>query len=203
MLFGEAVNLANQLINALQQGTQLGIGERIKGKRTAIKLVSVASVLPNKQQPGVVPRPLIEWFDSDLTPDPTELALHLNSPLRLKHQGQVQSGYIPDLYSLNTHACRRLTLLSQYWVTDDNALLSALRKQLPRLGEVESTHHTYFENWQRFSLTMKKPISFGGLKGQLSFYGDISPAKHWLQTAEVLGIGGKTTFGLGHITLIG
>ena len=130
-----------------------------------------------------------------------ELALQLKSPLRLKNAGCVSPHFIPDLYFLNSQACRRLTLLSQYWVTDDAALLSSLREQLPRLGQHDATHHVYFENWQRFSLNMKKYISFGGLKGQLSYFGDIVPAKHWLQTAQVLGIGGKTTFGLGHFEL--
>lgn len=38
--------------------------------------------------------------------------------------------------------------------------------------------------------------------GQVSYLGEIANARPWLQLGEQLHIGGKTTFGLGHYTVI-
>ena len=202
-LFGEATQLAEQLVEALQSGCKLGLGDRVNQQRCPIELINVASITPFQRVPGIRQTYLSDWFTPIAESEQIELALQLKSPLRLKRQGKVQETFKPDLYLLNQQTCRRLTLLSKFWVCDDANLLKDLNQSQPRLGEYQFTDHTYFEDWQRFSLKNKRLTSFGGLKGQLSYFGQINDAKPWLQVAEVLGVGGKTTFGLGHFDLIG
>ncbi|MDW7548210.1 CRISPR system precrRNA processing endoribonuclease RAMP protein Cas6 [Pseudoalteromonas peptidolytica] len=203
MLFGEAVHLSQRVIDALSEGVRLGIGEYTSQGRSPVKLLSVASVLPGRILPGVVTTVLQDWINTELTDGQCELALHLKAPLRLKHKGAISADFLPELYELNRHICRRLSQLTKFWVADEPTLLNALYTAQPRLGEYQAQHHCYFENWQRFSLKQRAKQPFGGLKGMLSFYGDIAPAKPWLQIGQVLSVGGKTTFGLGHYELIG
>lgn len=203
VLFAEAVHLAQRVIDALNEGARLGVGEYTTQGRSPVKLLSVASVLPNGILPGVVTSMLRDWISPEVTDAPCELALHLKSPLRLKYKGNISASFLPDLYELNRQICRRLTQLTKFWLADDPTLLKEIHMSQPRLGEYQLEHHCYFENWQRFSLKQRTKQPFGGLKGLISFYGDIAPAKPWLQIGQVLSIGGKTTFGLGHYELIG
>lgn len=203
MLFGEAVQLAERLVGALKQGEQLGLGSRNNGARCPVSLVSLASVVGATVKPGIHSVCLADCLTTDNTQPNCELALHLLSPLRLKHLGKINQVKAPSLPFIIQQTCRRLSLLSKFWVSDNNELLQAVFHAQPRFSLVETNSHIYFENWQRFSLNMNKHISFGGLKGQLSFYGDIHMAKPWLQIAQTIGVGGKTTFGLGDLVLIG
>lgn len=54
-------------------------------------------------------------------------------------------------------------------------------------------------NMERYSNRTKEKMDFGGLMGSMSFYGDLSLFVPWLYAAQILHIGGNTTFGMGRI----
>jgi hypothetical protein len=64
----------------------------------------------------------------------------------------------------------------------------------PNKGHISA--HAYFEDWQRYSKKEQVNLPFGGLKGQVSYCGDIAQALPLLTIGQHLHIGGKTTFGL-------
>jgi len=198
-LFGQAAQLGPVILQALQRGQALGFGK----KNTPFKLISVSSLLPKKIAPGIIPSRLIDWLNienSDLTQH--ELALHFSTPLRLKVNDSILKHKAPDLPLLIKQIARRFSQLTRYWVCDDQTLIDNLYGELPLLGDYQQTDHCYFEDWQRYSYKQQERLPFGGLKGQVSYFGEIAHVLPWLQLGEQLHIGGKTTFGLGKYQLI-
>ncbi len=200
VLFGDACQFAETVIQACQNGEALGFG----AKRCPLKLISISSVLPASLRAGIHPYYLSEHFNQPLpTQLQTELALHFTSPVRLKHRGSILKHGAPRLDECIRHIYRRWLLLSRFWVVDDDQLFNALNEELPRLGDYEMADHSYYEDWQRYSHKQQDALPFGGLMGQVSFFGDIATAQPWLALGTHLHMGGKTTFGLGGFQLIG
>ena len=52
---------------------------------------------------------------------------------------------------------------------------------------------------ERYSNRTNEKMDFGGLMGSMSFHGDLSLFVPWLYAAQILHIGGNTTFGMGRI----
>jgi hypothetical protein len=199
VLFGDACKLADKVINACQFGEHLGFG----AKRCPIKLVSISSVIPAGMKPGIHSSTLLSWLQlPDLAQVQTEIALHFKTPMRLKHQGSILKNNAPNLEDCIRHIHRRWLLLSRFWVMDESSLFDALEAERPRLGDYEMNSHVYYEDWQRFSHKQQAALPFGGLMGQVSYFGDIATAIPWLKLGQHLHIGGKTTFGLGAYQLI-
>lgn len=199
ILIGSACSMAARLALALQTGTTLGLGQQ----RLPFRFQSIASVLPNRLKPGLHTSRLIEWLQPVEISLQAEVALQLQSPLRLKQNGQILKSGVPSLSLLIQQAHRRLSLLSTFWVNDNPELLTAIQKSLPVLGDHITQGSTIqFEDWQRHSIKQNEFLPFGGLAGQLCYQGDIMPAISWLQIGEQLQLGGKTTFGLGHYQLM-
>lgn len=199
LLIGEVTTFAEILLEAIKYGQTLGFGKQ----KTPFSLVSISSVLPNSEKAGVHILPISQWLTLS-EPDITsiELALHFTTPVRLKVHGKVLQHNLPELPFLLKHIARRFTQLCQFWVCDDPELLQACYFNLPILEQYEQQNHTHHEAWQRYSLKENNQIPFGGIKGQVSYYGEISQAIPWLQLGEFMHIGGKTTFGLGKYKLI-
>jgi hypothetical protein len=200
ILLGVTTNLAPTLLKALNYGQTLGFGQN----RTPFNLVSVASITPTKLQAGIVVTKLSDWLLSNNTHllAQTEIALHFTSPVRIKVNGRILEKQVPELPLLLKQVARRLAQIARFWVCDDEELIKALYKELPCLGDHKTTSHLYFESWARYSFKEKTLQPYGGLKGQVSYFGEINAAIPWLQIGEQLNIGGKATFGLGHYHLM-
>ncbi|WP_125716178.1 CRISPR system precrRNA processing endoribonuclease RAMP protein Cas6 [Pseudoalteromonas rubra] len=196
-LYAEACQLVDKVLGAVQAGGRLGLGK----SRIPVQLLSVASATKNGLQPGCHIQSLSDWLVPGAAALHGETALEFISPLRMK-VAQRQLTQAPQLGQLCLQIKRRLTLLTRYWLVDDMRLTEQLQQALPVLGDHEFYDFTYVEDWQRYSNKQQAQLPFGGLKGQVSFSGEISEARPWLQLGEVLGIGGKTTFGLGRYRLI-
>jgi CRISPR/Cas system endoribonuclease Cas6 (RAMP superfamily) len=195
-LFGEATLLGDQVADAIVKGANLGFGSR----RTPFKLVSIASNTPEGLKPGIVITSLQDWLTAQIEPETqTEMAIEFVTPLRCKYQGSVVRKPVADLNFYCNQTLRRISQLTQFWVNDDKTLIDALYQQQLPIQVTQSEAHGYFEDWQRYSQRQKEQLPFGGVKGQVSFYGYLGLAPVLLQAAEVLHLGGKTTFGLGKI----
>ncbi|WP_116644779.1 CRISPR system precrRNA processing endoribonuclease RAMP protein Cas6 [Salinivibrio sp. HTSP] len=201
-LFGHATQLVDALFKALKYGESLGMGPQ----RTPFRVLSVASMTPTGLRSGVVPLSLADWLAvapvSQFDTAEKELAITCLTPTRLKRNGKVCHQSLPDLGEWVQQILRRLVLLSRFWVNDDQRLFDALYQNQPRIGPHQVSSDCYFEDWQRFSHKNKEFLPFGGLKGQVSFCGDIAHVIPLLTLGQALHIGGKTTFGLGKYQLI-
>ncbi|PID41618.1 MAG: hypothetical protein CSB48_13870 [Proteobacteria bacterium] len=202
-LFGSAIRLQDAIVTALTLGEKMGLGDQ----RTPFEIISIASCTAAGLKPGLIPSTLSDYMaQSDFDPffeGNMELAIQMITPVRLKYRGEIVKRHAPGLGAWCNHILRRLSQLSRFWVIDDDELLDAIFNERPPLREQEMTSHCYYEDWQRFSLKQKAQLPFGGLKGQVSFYGEINHAIPLLKIGEQLHLGGKTTFGLGKYQLTG
>jgi len=197
-LFGAACELAPIILRAITAGERLGLGP----DRTPFKTLSVVSRRPDHDRLGIHSAPLLDWLPPLALGAQLELALQLQTPLRLKdRQGRLLQ-QAPRLDDLLRAARQRLLLLATHWEELDPALLGRLRQMRIPLGDYHAQPDCYLEDWQRYSLRQREQLPFGGLKGQLAFAGDIAPAVPLLLLGEPLHIGGKTTFGLGSYRLL-
>ncbi len=201
-LFGQATDLVDALYVALKLGERLGLGSQ----RAPFKVLSITSNSPQFMQSGVHPFTLAEalkpYHGLNNFNTQREVALNLLTPVRLKQAGKICHTGIAHLDFLSNQILRRLVLLSKFWVLDDQSLLDQIATQRPYIAPHATHNHCYFEDWQRYSKKSKEHLPFGGLKGQVSFSGEISAMLPILKIGELLHIGGKTTFGLGKYQLI-
>ena len=201
-LFGQATQLVDSLFVALKIGEGLGFGPQ----RTPFQVISIATQNPYGLQAGAAPLTLAQMILLPDTPPlidtERELAVTFITPTRLKSQGKVCKIHIPDIHFLNQQILRRLIQLTRFWVLDEPVLFDELYTYQPAIRQLKTTNHCYFEDWHRFSHKNQEHLPFGGLKGQVSFYGDLTNLIPVLKIGELLHIGGKTTFGLGKYQLI-
>lgn len=199
ILLGAACQAAEHLVASLVRSPCLPLGIQ----KVPITIHSIATITPFGLQPGIQNGLLSDWLRPKQVSIWHEVALQLESPLRMKYQGNiVKKGPVPLLFLIEQIA-RRFALITHYWVDDDEHLLSGIPLAIPALGEnQQSGTSVRFEDWQRFSVRQGEQLPFGGLIGQLCYQGDIAPAIPWLQIGQQLQVGGKTTFGLGCYSLI-
>lgn len=201
-LFGEATQLVDKLFVALKTGESLGFG----AQRTPFKVLSVASKTPTGYTVGAETFTLADALAMNpidpFKEEATELAVTFMTPTRIKYQGQICKSKVPDLGFFVNQIMRRLVQLSRFWALDDQQVFDDLYTYQPTIRHHQTSNHCYFEDWQRFSQKSGEHLPFGGLKGQVSFYGDIAHVAPLLRIGEMLHIGGKTTFGLGKYQLI-
>ncbi|MFA0350565.1 CRISPR system precrRNA processing endoribonuclease RAMP protein Cas6, partial [Vibrio sp. 10N.222.55.C6] len=126
------------------------------------------------------------------------------TPLRLKQNSNIVKKQAPELKFWVNQSLRRLTQLGRFWVNDNQELFDRVYQHtldsIP--NNVDWQSHCYFEDWMRYSRRHGKALPIGGLKGQVSFYGDLEALIPILKIGELLQVGGKTTFGLGKYRLI-
>ncbi|EOA6548167.1 CRISPR system precrRNA processing endoribonuclease RAMP protein Cas6 [Vibrio vulnificus] len=205
-LFGQACELAHRVVDAIIASTtnpNIGIG----GRKVPYQLVSVASVTPEGLKAGLYKTWLSDWavgsFHHSSTPQ--ELAMQFITPTRIKHHGQLVRYEVPNVGFWINHIIRRLVLLSQFWVLDNEHLVDAIYQEAlsltpPHLDNTESS--VLWKDWKRYSKSSHEFQPFGGLVGHVSFFGELHSLVPYFKVGEQLQIGGKTTFGLGRYQLI-
>lgn len=199
-LFGDAVAIVDKVLSAIKYGQKLGLGP----ERMPFKLITVSSHTPSGKRLGVVPTLLSDWITAGINPEEqSELAIEFITPMRTKYHGQIVKAPVDDLNFWCRQVIRRLVKLSEFWVCDDKVLFNAIYEQQLPIRVSASEKNGYFEDWQRYSLRQEEQLPFGGVKGQVSFYGFLGLAPVLMQIGEVLHIGSKTTFGLGKIETLG
>ncbi|MDA0129457.1 CRISPR system precrRNA processing endoribonuclease RAMP protein Cas6 [Vibrio sp. MarTm2] len=197
-LFGDAVGLDRQVINALTQGAKLGWGEQ----KTPINIMSISSLTPVGLKAGMHITNLADWLTIPYYQANAETAIEFITPVRLKHQDRLINTFVDDAPFWLNHILRRLKQLTTFWVADDPKLINTLYLAAQVSGDWQVTSSSYYEDWQRYSAKQQSLIPFGGVQGQVQFNGDIAPLVPWLAIGEQLQIGGKSTFGLGKYRLI-
>lgn len=196
-LFGEAVEQLAPLVHAIQAGQIIGIGP----SRTPVKLVMLRNLSPAGSSLDLQAFRLVDYLKSTQQPQ-AQWALHFVTPLRIKQLGKVlktADTLTPELVFAS--ARRRLLQLHRHWgEANANALAEMMSAPLPK---VRCWHgNLYYEDWQRFSLKQHEFLPFGGLIGVLFCDDAEQGAAEWFQLAELLQIGGKTSFGLGCLKAI-
>lgn len=130
--------------------------------------------------------------------DVTSCTVVLDSPLRLRREGKLVQ-FVDFRWLLRT-IITRLNALSYFYGKG-----SIMQDYQVLLQEAEKTNvsscNTRFMDYQWHSGRQKVNIRLGGLVGEITYRGKISPFYPYLQAAEIIGVGKNTTFGFGRIKL--
>jgi hypothetical protein len=127
--------------------------------------------------------------------NPGEITLTFNTPMRLQQQGRpLHPGEI-TARALLMALIRRVGLISEFHTNvdlkTDYQSLSALSDDIA----VETS--LSWKDWRRYSNRQKQKMSLGGVIGEVSLRGDLSPFAEHLYVGQWLHVGKNATFGLG------
>jgi len=131
-----------------------------------------------------------------------QITIHFPTRLRLKHQNKLYRK--PPEFSLvfERIAGRIKTLINAYGKNDGNDLQRDYKAlNVAAQNIITQKQNLHWQEWHRYSGTSKQVMNFGGLTGEITYQGDLSPFLPWLILGEWLHIGGKTSFGLGKYIL--
>ncbi len=122
--------------------------------------------------------------------------IQFKTPLRMRRNNELlQTVDFPSIIRNITNRIKSLTARYGGWVDEEEIehvqrLASEVRTAEQDIGLV---------NLDRYSSRTDEKMYFGGLMGTMAFEGDLSAFVPWLYAAQVLHIGGNTTFGMGQI----
>jgi CRISPR-associated endoribonuclease Cas6 len=123
----------------------------------------------------------------------SSLTLDLKTPLRIKQNGKLVTRL--DFTTFFDALARRLALLGSFYGQNGPPDFSGLLEQAKEIKTVED--RTFWYDWPRYSTRQRELMKLGGLRGEISFAGDLTQFIPWLHLGEKLHFGQGTTFGLG------
>ncbi len=199
LLFGRAGEYLPQLIFAVTRMGELGLGAPREGKRARfdVQQIEQDGTVIFRQAEGFVRRhpPAVLTLAEVPVPAAGRIQVKLVTPLRFQHRGQ----FVRDLpFGILMRAVlRRITrLLSQFGEgAPTEHQVSALLEEAENVREVSS--NLRWVDWQRYSNRQQTTMFLGGLKGTITYQGDLAGFLPYLQFAREVHIGKQTAFGLG------
>ncbi len=126
----------------------------------------------------------------------SEISIEFLTPLRIKSNGKYVNQTNLKFKHIAKNLIRRLSLLSYFY----GSIWAADFKKLIELAEdikIKQSSLGWLE-MERYSLRQKKYISMGGIVGNITFSGNISPFYKLLKIGEYTHIGKNTSFGHGY-----
>ncbi len=201
VLFGQANDYLPHIIYAVELMGESGLGSR---GDPGPGHFSLAEVTLNGQR-IYEGREKILARDPDralleLTPPPSQaiatLAVHLQTPLRLKHHNHLQ-GHLP-FHLLVRAALRRISFLEAAYGQGEPNL--DYRGLVERAGRVSINHgDCQWVDLARYSSRQQTAMRIGGLSGTIQYEGELTEFLPLLKYCEHTHLGKQTSFGLGRI----
>jgi len=203
VLLGPAIDALPYFIQLFQDQGRRGLG-RERGRFSLLQVEQVGDGKTRLVYEGPS-RTLYAW-EAELGPEVRSGANHISTvtlefltPLRLKEKGDLVTHLTFPL--LWERLRQRLTLLAAFYgncVQEPD--LSHLSAPAEAVSLKESRLSWY--DWQRYSSRQRELMKLGGLKGSITFRGDLRPFLPYLRLGELVNLGQGTTFGLGRYRLI-
>ncbi|PUB72156.1 MAG: cytosolic protein [gamma proteobacterium symbiont of Ctena orbiculata] len=197
-LFGPANQHLMTVFAALEKlGTTSGLNKG-GGRFQIDRLIQITTEKPRELFAGA------QWLESSqptsaadifaATPPTTdEITLYIHTRLRLKDQGALMRGQLPLVVLIDRLAGRVNTLAAMYCSgpmlpPEEKTALVTLARTAAMVRD-----DTRWSDWSRDSKDMK----FGGLEGTITYQNVPGVLLPWLNLGQWIGVGGKTSFGLG------
>jgi len=210
VLVGEAVSQGAALIAAVALLAGRGLGNR----RVPLALAAVGceradgSMQPVLDPVGALrPETLVSVGIDALAAPWSDVAarrvvLHFDTRLRLK-AGNALLEAPPPLHLVLQRLLERVSALRTLYGTGEplpgetvHVLLRQAEMATPDGDAMRWLH------WARTSGRSGQRMPWGGLAGDVAYRGELGPLLPWLALGEWLHVGAKTTFGLGHYTML-
>ena len=201
VLYGNAIDYLMIIFAALNHlGEHMGLGpKRGRFRISQINQLTSDGTTRLYQHPhwlGQSQPLVVEHFFTN-TPPISRLQIKHSTRLRLKSDNNLLRTAPP--FSLLMH--RLLSRINSLATLYGNGIvITPEEKQyLLTLAETISIDQSNLKwhDWQRYSQRSQSSMPFGGLLGETVYRGELTPFLPWLALGQWIGIGGKTTFGLG------
>jgi hypothetical protein len=197
-LIGRANQSLPYMIHAFQQAGEMGVGTG----HGRMRMEKLERYQPDKNCWATVYVPG-EHCDTaagempDIPPVPDAVTLNLETPLRLKRDGEIIGVGDFTFGALFAQLLRRISMLTYFHTetpleTDFSALTQAARGV-----QCVKANLRWFD-WKRYSSRQKREMAVGGLLGEITFSGaDIEPFWPFLWLGQYVHVGALTSMGLG------
>jgi hypothetical protein len=199
LLFGEFVHSLPYFIYAVETMGEGGVGKRVNDKRPRFSVSEVAVSgtviydpatrrLLNVPEPRILAPPVVE---GDMN---GRLTLTLRTPLRFKNDNRLTDRV--DFQAVIRAALRRVSAMHAAYGEGDPPL--DYRSLIALAANVKTAESSLsWHDWKRYSNRQQDEMLFGGLRGNISFVGNIGPFMQIMEQTRLMHIGKQTTFGLG------
>ncbi|GAB5045822.1 CRISPR system precrRNA processing endoribonuclease RAMP protein Cas6 [Thermodesulfovibrio sp. TK110] len=195
ILIGSAIDYIPYFIYTFEQLGKTGIGKG-RGKYSLREVRVDENIIYSK---GILKKSYPKFIEIpskfEITNSVERLKLKLITPLRIKYQRKFVTEL--DFHILIRSILRRLTLLAYFHCggqLPDFAVQKVI-KEAEKVKTINSRLRWY--DWERYSSRQNSRMKMGGLIGEISYEGNITPFLPYIKAAEILHIGKNTSFGLG------
>lgn len=205
LLFGDTTDYLPYLIYTVEKMGKTGIGRKIQGRRGCFVLESVQrggrTIYSSADRQVKAGAPLDELQlacrprTSGHSPAVT---VHLITPLRIKYRNAL-SPELPFHILTRTMLRRTAALLNAFGqgepALDYPGMASRAEKVRVRKAALG------WEEFRRYSHRQDRAMMMGGIRGQITYQGDLDEFLPLMAFCEKVHIGKQTTFGLGRIAV--
>lgn len=201
ILFGIANEKLPYFVLTFQNMGKMGIGKKIKGKRSKFLLEKVTidkNVVFNDQTKTMNHEFKCEEIKIPLNPIQNKsckkLKLNFNTPLRIKFDDKFPVKL--DFKELTRNMLRRISSLMNTYGNGEPDL--DYKKLINKAAEIKTEEsNLYWKDWQRYSNRQNKKMFMGGLLGDITYSGNLDEYIPIIEACSKVHIGKNTIFGLG------
>jgi hypothetical protein len=179
---------------------ELGDRHPVWGIEHPILLVHPATITPLANTSDAAQNmPVSAITTGTKSKEPTEITLHIQTPLRLQHQGKPLGVGQLTPRALVSAVARRVALLMEFHAGQSGWGDAA--KHISHLSEtLTDTQDLHWFDWTRYSSRQHQEMTLGGVLGTWTLRGDaatVAQIKPWLWLGQWLHVGKNATMGLG------
>jgi len=196
VLMGRALGHLPLIVYAWQRAFQHGVGKG-DGKARLTRVSHEAEVIFDADE-GT-----LRQLKPSLPPPSSEArssaTLRFTTPLRLQHNGKPIGADELSARDLLVGLIKRTALISEFHLgqkldLDFHALADAA-------STIESEKRLHWRDWTRYSNRQKQEMALGGVVGDWTLRGDLTPFLPFLHLGQWLHVGKNATFGLGRFDI--
>lgn len=129
----------------------------------------------------------------------SELTLHFSTPLRLQKNGRALPPHKLDARTLLMALTRRANLLAEFH--GGGALIDDFSPLLVASAAIQECKHLVWRDWTRYSSRQQQRMVLGGVVGDWTISGNLTPFMPFLRLGEWLHVGKESAFGLGQYSI--
>lgn len=202
ILYGAAIDYFLIVFAALEHlGELMGLGKRrghfIIDCVQQLNAQGYSTIYQNRQWSGPTRAMQADHFFTDTPQTQARIRLNHSTRLRLKADNRLLQTAPPFNLLINRLFARINALSTLY--CDGIAIVPEHKQHLLNLAETVQIERStlHWSDWQRHSQRSHTDMPFGGLLGETIYQGELTPFIPWLSLGQWVGLGGKTSFGLG------
>lgn len=201
VLIGRAQAQLSLIVYAMQQALQRGVGKGEGSARMArVCLADDEDACIYTPEDGQIRAHRFGIVLAGEGEAPDQVELHLQTPLRLQHNGKpVRPGQLTGRDFL-VHLLRRVALVTEFHAGQplgiDFTALAAQAESVEVDGALE------WRDWTRYSSRQRQEMTLGGCVGRWLLRGQLASFLPYLYLGQWLHCGKNASFGLGRYTLV-